>query len=109
MIYQAKEEYNKVIPAASGEAERAIKTAEGYAIDRVNSAKGDAEKFKDVLVEYQNAKDITKRRLYLETLGDLYPRIGKKVVIDSGQKNLLPLLNILGETRTGDSEKRGEK
>ncbi len=109
MIYQAKEEYNKVIPAASGEAERSIKTAEGYALDRINRAKGDAEKFKDVLAEYQNAKDVTKRRLYLETLGDLYPRIGRKVVIDSDQKNMMPLLNLLGENKTGDLEKRGEK
>lgn len=109
MIYQAKEEYNKIIPAARGEAERSIKVAEGYALDRINRAKGDAEKFKDVLVEYQNAKDVTKRRLYLETLADLYPKIGKKVIIDSGQKNMLPLLNILGENRTVDSEKRGEK
>ncbi|WP_035277498.1 FtsH protease activity modulator HflK [Desulforegula conservatrix] len=109
MIYQAKEEYNKVIPAASGEAERSIKTAEGYALDRINRAKGDAEKFKDVLAEYQNAKDVTKRRLYLETLGDLYPRIGRKVVIDSAQKNMMPLLNLLGENKTGDLEKRGEK
>lgn len=109
MIYQAKEEYNKVIPAASGEAERSIKSAEGYALDRVNRAKGDAEKFSDVLAEYKNAKDVTKRRLYLETLGELYPKIGKKVIIDSSQKNMVPFLNLMGENKTVDAEKRGEK
>ena len=88
MIYQAREEYNKIIPAARGEAERSIKGGEGYALDRINRAKGDSEKFKSILAEYQNARDVTKRRLYLETLGDLYPRIGKKVIIDSGQKNI---------------------
>lgn len=109
MIYQAREEYNKIIPAAKGEAERAVKAAEGYALERVNSARGDAEKFKEVLAEYQNAKDVTKRRLYLETLGELYPRIGRKVIIDSGQKNIMPFLNLLDETKVKESEKRGEK
>jgi membrane protease subunit HflK len=109
MIYEAREEYNKIIPAASGEAERSVKAAEGYALDRINRAKGDAEKFSTILAEYRNAKDVTKRRLYLETLGDLYPRIEKKVVMDSSQKNMLPLLNILGENTASDSLKKVEK
>jgi modulator of FtsH protease HflK len=94
MIYQAKEDYNKAIPTARGEAERTIKAAEGYALDRINRAKGDASRFKAVYAEYAKAKDVTKRRLYLESLRDLLPKLGEKYIVDSDQKNLLPLLNL---------------
>ncbi len=94
LIYQAKEEYNKEIPAAIGEAERTVKVAEGYALDRVNRAKGDAERFAAVYEEYVKAKDVTRRRLYLEALKDLFPKLGKKYLIDQNQKNLLPILNL---------------
>ena len=98
VIYQAKEEYNKEIPAARGEADRTIKGAEGYALDRVNRAKGDAARFIAVYKEYAKAKDVTKRRLYLETLRDLFPKLGPKYIIDADQKSVLPLLN-LGEQK----------
>ena len=94
MIYQAREDYNKAIPAAKGEAERTIRAAEGYALDRINRAKGDTSRFMALYTEYAKAKDVTKRRLYLETLKDLFPKIGPKYIIDSNQKNFLPLLNI---------------
>ena len=94
MIYEAREDYNKAIPAAKGEADRTIKTAEGYALDRVNRAKGDAARFTEVYREYAKAKDITKRRLYLETMKDVLPKMGNKYIVDKNQKNLLPLLNL---------------
>ncbi|MGD8715440.1 MAG: protease modulator HflK, partial [Desulfobacterales bacterium] len=94
MIYQAKEDYNRAIPAARGEAERTIRAAEGYALNRVNRAKGDAARFTALYDEYVKAKDVTKRRLYLETLKELYPRLGPKYIVDSDQKNFLPLLNM---------------
>jgi len=94
MIYQAREDYNKAIPAAKGEAERTIRAAEGYALDRVNRAQGDTARFMALYTEYAKAKDVTKRRLYLETLKDLFPKLGPKYIIDSDQKNFLPLLNI---------------
>ena len=94
MIYQAKEDYNKAIPAARGEAERMVRAAEGYALDRVNRAEGDASRFESVYQEYVKAKDVTKRRLYLETLKELFPKLGPKYIVDSDQKNLLPLLNL---------------
>jgi membrane protease subunit HflK len=94
LIYQAKEDYNKAIPAARGQAERTVKAAEGYALDRVNRAKGDATRFEALYKEYANAKDVTKRRLYLETLQQLFPKLGPKYIIDPDQKNLLPLLNL---------------
>lgn len=94
MIYQAKEDYNKAIPAARGEADRTIRAAEGYSLDRVNRAKGDASRFTALYAEYAKAKDITRRRLYLETVNDLYPKLQHKYIVDEEQKNLLPLLNL---------------
>ncbi|OEU45638.1 MAG: HflK protein [Desulfobacterales bacterium S7086C20] len=94
IIYQAKEEYNKAVPAAKGQAKRTIKAAEGYALDRVNRAQGDASRFVAQYREYAKAKDITRRRLYLEALKELFPKLGKKYIIDSDQKNVLPLLNL---------------
>ncbi len=94
MIYQAKEDYNKAVPAARGEAERTIKAAEGYGLDRVNRAKGDASRFMAIYTEYAKAKDVTKRRLYLEMLRELFPKLGEKFIIDADQKNLLPFLNL---------------
>ncbi len=99
MIYQAKEDYNKAIPAERGQAERTIKAAEGYALDRINRAKGDAAKFTALYKEYTTAKDITKRRLYLETIRALFPKLGQQYIIDSDQKNVLPLLNLGQQNR----------
>lgn len=93
-IYQAQEDYNKAIPAARGEAERTIKASEGYALDRVNRAQGDATRFLAIYKEYSSAKDITKRRLYLETMKELFPKLGKKYIVDADQNNFLPLLNL---------------
>ncbi|MDY6904942.1 MAG: FtsH protease activity modulator HflK [Thermodesulfobacteriota bacterium] len=100
MIYKAREEYNKAVPAAKGEAKRVIKAAEGYALERVNKAKGDADKFVAVYDEYKMAKDVTKRRLYLETLSKVLPNLGEKYIVDSEQQNFLPLLN-LGKGKEG--------
>jgi membrane protease subunit HflK len=94
LIYQAREEYNKIIPKARGEAEQTIKQGEGYALDRVNRAKGDASRFLSLWKEYARAKDVTRRRLYLEAMGVVLPKMGDKYIIDSEQKGILPLLNL---------------
>jgi len=94
LIYQAKEGYNKAIPTARGEAQRTVRAAEGYALDRINRSKGDVSRFTAQYEEYVKAKDVTKRRMYLETLKDLFPKLGHKYIIDSDQKNVLPLLNL---------------
>lgn len=101
MVNEAWEAYNKVIPKAAGEAEKTIRQAEGYALNRVNRAKGDANKFVAVWKEYNRSKDVTRRRLYLETLDEVLPRVGRKYIIDSEQKGLLQLLSL--------EEKGGEK
>jgi membrane protease subunit HflK len=93
-VNQAWEEYNKVIPKARGEAKQMIEQAEAYAINRVNVAKGDAKKFEQILTEYQKAEEVTRRRLYLEALTNVLPKIEKKYVIDEEVKSLLPLLNL---------------
>ena len=93
-IYKAREEYNKAVPLARGEALRLVKDAEGYAIDRVNRAQGDAAKFMAIYREYEKAKDVTKKRMYLEAMLEIFPRLGAKYIIDSDQKNLLPFLNM---------------
>lgn len=94
LIYHAREDYNKEVPAARGEAERTIRAAEGYALDRVNRARGDASRFISVYQEYIRAPEVTKRRLYLEMMTEIYPRLDQKFIIDADQKNLLPLLNL---------------
>jgi membrane protease subunit HflK len=58
--------------------------------------------------EYVNAKDITKRRLYLETIKQTFPNMGQKYIIDSDQKNLLPLLNM-GQSVNLGQQSSGEK
>jgi membrane protease subunit HflK len=108
MIYQAKEDYNKAIPAARGEAERTIRAAEGYALNRVNRAKGNADRFVALYNEYIKAKDITKRRLYLETIKKTFPKLGPKYIIDADQKNMLPFLN-LGKSVNLGQQSSGEK
>jgi membrane protease subunit HflK len=94
MVYEAREGYNKRIPQAQGEAEKTIKQAEGYALDRINTAKGDAARFLSLYYEYAKAKDVTRRRLYLEAVREVFPKLGPKYIVDEKQKNFLPLLNI---------------
>ncbi|MDY0132441.1 MAG: FtsH protease activity modulator HflK [Desulforegulaceae bacterium] len=94
MIYNAQKDYNKAIPTAIGEAEREIRQAEGYSLNRINRAKGDAQRFTSIYAEYKDAKDITKRRLYLEMLNELIPKMREKYIIDEDQGNILPFLNL---------------
>lgn len=94
MIYQARENFNKIIPAAKGEADEVISNAEAYALDRINKAKGDSSRFVSLYNEYSSSKNATRRRMYLETMQELLPKLGNKYIVDSDQKNLLPLLNM---------------
>ncbi|MFH1501566.1 MAG: FtsH protease activity modulator HflK [Candidatus Eisenbacteria bacterium] len=101
LINEAWSEYNSAIPAAEGEAQRVIRDAEGYALARVNIAEGDAERFLAVWREYSRAKDVTRRRLYLETMSKILPEIEKKFIIDPELKNLIPLLQLDGKGGQG--------
>jgi modulator of FtsH protease HflK len=103
-INQAQAAYNKEIPKAKGNAQQTISEAEGYALERVNKAQGEAKRFDDVLKEYRQAKDVTKRRLYLEGMNRLLGKVEEIYVIDADQKGLVPLLD-LQKTRGTKNEK----
>ena len=94
MINEARGEYNKVVPKARGQAQQSILQAEGYLLDRVNRGKGDAQRFNAVYAEYRKAPKVTRRRLYLETIERVLPRIGKKVFIDKDAEGIIPLLQL---------------
>lgn len=94
LINQARSEYNRVVPRAKGEAEQTIQAAEGYASERINGAIGDVARFNSVFAEYQKAPEITKQRIYLETMNRVLPRIEKKFIIDESSGGVLPLLNL---------------
>ncbi len=93
-INQAQAAYNREIPKAKGSALQTISQAEGYALERVNKAQGEAKRFLDVLKEYRQAKDVTKRRLYLESMNRLLDKVDEIYVIDADQKGLVPLLDL---------------
>lgn len=93
-INQAQAAYNREIPKAKGSALQTISKAEGYALERVNLAQGEANRFLDVLKEYRLAKDVTKRRLYLESMNQLLNKVDEIYVIDADQKGLVPLLDL---------------
>mgnify|MGYP002861745240 CR=1 FL=1 len=94
LINQARSEYNKVIPKAKGQAEETVQRAEGYAMERVNNALGEASRFNALYLEYVKAPEVTKRRIYLETMEEILPRAGNKIITDEGGNNLLPLLQM---------------
>ena len=94
MINDATRQANEAIPRAEGTAKRTIAEAEGYATERVNRALGEASRFNAVLAEYRSVPEVTRSRLYLETLNQVLPRIGSVVVVQEGQLSPLPLLNL---------------
>jgi membrane protease subunit HflK len=94
LINQAKSEYNKVIPWASGQAKETIQKAEGYATERVNNALGETARFNALYREYIKAPEVTRRRLYLETMGTVIPKLGNKIITDEKGNNVLPLLQM---------------
>jgi membrane protease subunit HflK len=96
-INEAWADYNKSVPKAKGEAEQAVRSAEGYALERVNNAEGDAKRFEALYEEYRKAPAVTRRRLYLETLGQLLPKLGRKLVLDEQARGILPLLSLDGK------------
>ena len=94
MVNEATRQANEAIPRAEGTADRVISEAEGYATERVNRALGEASRFSAVLTEYRTAPEVTRSRLYLETLNRVLPDIGSVVVVQEGQVPPLPLLNL---------------
>ena len=97
---QARSEYNKIIPKGRGDAERAIQESKGYAVERVNQARGEATRFTAVFKEYQKAPEVTRQRIYLETLNEILPKVGRKLITDQETTGILPLFQL---------EKEGKK
>jgi modulator of FtsH protease HflK len=94
MINEANGEYNRIIPKAKGLAEQRISGAEGYAVQRVNQAEGEVTRFKELLAQYDKAPAITRQRLYLETMNEVLPKLGSKIILDQDAKQFLPLMNL---------------
>jgi membrane protease subunit HflK len=95
-INEAEGSYNKVIPEAKGKAQKKISQAEGYASAIINRAEGDVAKFKEILVEYKRAPQITKKRIYLETMEKLYGKFKNVMIVDPKVKGVLPVFNQKG-------------
>lgn len=98
LINQAESEYNQVIPRARGEAAETIQLAEAFSLNRVNRATGEADRFTSVYEAYIKAPEVTKKRLYLETMERVLPKLENKIILDEKGNNILPLLN-LGTTK----------
>ncbi len=93
-INLANGEYNRAVPRARGEAARKISEAQGYATKRTNEARGDAERFSAVLAEYLKAPDVTRQRLYHETMKEVLPKLERKVILDERAQLILPLFQL---------------
>jgi len=94
LINEARREYNKVIPLAEGEKDQRIREADGYRLKRINEAEGDAARFNALFSEYRKAPEVTRRRIYIETMQNVLPNIQSKVLVDDEMRGLLPLLNV---------------
>ncbi len=100
LINEARRDYNKVIPLAEGEKDQRIREADGYRLKRINEAEGDVARFSALLAEYSKAPEVTRRRIYIETLQDVMSGIRSKIIVDEQTRSILPLLNL-------DSQKGG--
>ena len=90
----ANGEYNQKVPKAAGVAQQDISRAEGYATKRVNEAEGDADRFEALLKAYQQAPEVTRRRMYLETMQQVMPQLERKIIMDEEGNQVLPLMQL---------------
>ncbi len=96
LVNEAEEAYNRVIPRARGDAKKIYEQAKGYAVERVNQSKGDTVRYTALLEEYKRAKDVTRRRLYLETMQEVMPKVSDVFILDKDQQGILPFLDVTG-------------
>ena len=94
LINEAWRDYNQSVPKSKGLAAQQISEAQGYALKRVNEAQGDADRFKAIRTEYQKAKEVTRRRLYLEAMRAVLPQVKEIYVIDGKANAPIPLLQL---------------
>ncbi len=91
-INQAESYRNDILPKARGEAAKMVQDAEGYKSNVVERAKGEASRFSEVYKQYANAKDVTKKRMYLETMEGILENATKFVIGDEAGKSVVPYL-----------------
>lgn len=94
LINEAWRDYNQSVPKSKGLAQQQISEAEGYALKRVNQAQGDADRFNAIRSEYQKAKEVTRQRLYLETMQEVLPLVKEIYVIDDKTNTPIPILQL---------------
>ncbi|MFT5350004.1 MAG: membrane protease subunit HflK [Planctomycetota bacterium] len=94
LINEARRDYNKVIPLAEGEKDQRIREADGYRLKRINEAEGNVARFNALFAEYIKAPEVTRRRIYIETMQNIMPGIHSKIIVDDQAQSILPLLNL---------------
>lgn len=108
-INEAEKQRNQEVPRARGEARRVLEAAEGYSAERVNRSQGEAARFSAILEEYRHSPEVTRRRLYLEMIDDVLPRLGRIYVLEEGQMSPIPLLNLDEHSPAAISAGGGER
>lgn len=104
MINEATKRANQQIPRAEGEAQRLVAEAEGYATERVNRAHGETARFLAMLEEYAAVPEVTRSRLYLESMAEVLPKVGQVIMVQEDQVGPLPLMNIRDARQQGTSK-----
>ena len=107
LINQAQSYANEVVPIARGMAMRQLEEAEAYAAELVATSEGDSARFSALLSEYTMAPEVTRDRLYLETLSDIYSDVNKVLLdVSEGSNNMmfLPLDRLSGGSNMSDDE-----
>ncbi len=94
MINEAEKRRNQVIPRVRGQANQLVAEAEGYAAERVNNAHGEVARFNDILAQYRQSPEVTRRRFFLEMVNQVLPKAGQVLVVQPGQQSPLPLLDV---------------
>lgn len=102
LVNEAEKNRNQIIPRARGEADQIIAEAEAYRFERTNAAKGEASRFTSLLSAYAESPDVTGRRLYLEMIDEVLPKLGRVVVMEEGGNAPLPLLDIGRNAASGE-------
>jgi len=100
LVNEAEEAYNREVPKARGDAKKMLEEAQGYAVERVNLAQGEASRFLAILKEYKGGQDVTRRRMYLETMQEVLPKVSEIYVVDGNKGGLLPFLDVRGGTKS---------
>jgi modulator of FtsH protease HflK len=99
LVNEAEEAYNREVPKARGDALKMLEEAQGYAVERVNLAQGEASRFLAILKEYKGGQDVTRRRMYLETMQEVLPNVAEIYVVDGEKGGLLPFLDVRGQRK----------